>query len=75
MRRTALTGHALRSEGKPYQLGEESGALDVRAPGAGGFGLCECGISSSWLTSDGARKRWHAAHKEAIRREGDTCGR
>ena len=66
MRRTALPGHALRSEGKPYQLGDES-APDVRAPGPGGYALCECCTSSSWLTSDGARKRWHAAHKEAIR--------
>ena len=68
MRRTALPGHALRSEGKPYRLSDpDDGGLDVRAPGSGGYGLCECGISSGWLTSDGARKRWHKEHKEAIR--------
>jgi hypothetical protein len=68
VRRTALPGHALRSEGKPYRLaGKDDGGLDVRATGSGGYGLCECGTSSGWLTSDGARKRWHKEHKEAIR--------
>ena len=67
MRRTALKGHALRSEGKPYELGEERGSTDVRAGGPGGYALCECGTSSGWLLSDAQRKAWHVTHKESIR--------
>jgi len=68
MRRTNLPGHALRSEGKPYELGPLDGERWVRsASGSEGVALCECGTTSGWLTSDSARKRWHADHKAEVR--------
>lgn len=73
MRRTALKGHALQSEGKPYERGEYGGKW-IRVSYAqfptspAGVGLCECGATSPVLESNGARRRWHADHKEKIRR-------
>ncbi len=66
MRRTSLRGHALQSEGKPYAPGETSPWLRVYGSSTG-VALCECDETSPVLSSNGARQRWHAAHKEEIR--------
>jgi hypothetical protein len=67
MRRTAVPGHALRSEGKAYMPGEEEPWLRIR--GHIGRGVCECGTASAVQWSDAARKRWHAEHKQAVREQ------
>jgi hypothetical protein len=65
---TRLPGHGLRSEGMPYlwaDWGEGPAwrqSLDWR-----GYGLCSCGATSEVLASNGARKRWHADHKDEVR--------
>jgi hypothetical protein len=66
MRRTSLSGHALRSEGKPYERGEEEAWVRVGRSWHG-VALCECGETSSVLDSDSRRKRWHVAHKDEVR--------
>ena len=73
MRRTNIPGHALRGEGKPYTRRnsdapwEHIGNVHNRWHGVA---LCECGAVSGALDSDAARKRWHAGHKDEIRRDG-----
>lgn len=71
MRRTALKGHALRSEGKPYAFSSSldgSNQADVLVSGTGGYALCECGASSEWRATDAARRRWHReVHKPGVR--------
>ena len=67
MRRTALKGHALRSEGKPYARGSDEQEPWIRTGAWSGVALCECGETSPVLTTDGARRRWHAGHKEEMR--------
>lgn len=64
-RNTRLAGHGLQAEGKPYVPGEEE--LWLRTHQAVGVGLCSCGATSDVVNSDGARKRWHAEHKQAVR--------
>jgi hypothetical protein len=66
MRRTALRGHALRGEGAAYIPGEEEPW--IRCRGHIGYGLCECGATSTTQWSNAARKRWHADHKEVVRK-------
>lgn len=63
-----LSGHTLRSEGKPF-VWTANGGRYVRADGhkKEGVGLCSCGAHSQNLDSDGARKRWHRCHKDEIR--------
>ena len=72
MRRTNLRGHALRSSGKPYDLGGEEQDPWVRSHQTShGVALCECGTASGWLESDAARKRWHRdVHKPEMRQQG-----
>jgi hypothetical protein len=70
VRRTALPGHALRSEGQPYRCGEEDEPEWVRLRSWNGVGLCECGETSLPLNSNRARQKWHAAHKDEVRAEG-----
>ena len=65
MRRTNLRGHALRSEGAAYIPGDEQPWL--RTPGHLGRGLCECDAVSLVMSSDSARRRWHARHKDEVR--------
>lgn len=69
MRRTNLRGHALQSEGKPFELGAMDQERWVRScQGSEGVALCECGKPSGWLTSDAARQRWHRdIHKAGVR--------
>ena len=70
MRHTAIRGHALRSEGKAYERGDEQRWVRVsygRAYQHLGVALCECGETSERLDSDAERKRWHRQHKEAVR--------
>jgi hypothetical protein len=67
MRRTNLHGHALRSEGKPYEPGETSPWLRVYGSRTG-VALCECGAVSPVLESDAARKRWHRDVRKAAAR-------
>jgi hypothetical protein len=69
MRRTNLPGHALRSEGAAYYFYSEGKPERVWSfgTGRGGFALCECGETSPVLESAAARKRWHSAHKDAVR--------
>lgn len=69
MNRTALRGHALRSEGAAYRPGDEGVLVRVRwnSVAGDGVGACECGAASRVLGSAAARRRWHAAHKDEIR--------
>ena len=66
MRRTAIRGHALRSEGNAYERGDEERWV---RPGARGpaWALCECGETSSVLDSDNARKAGTFSHKDEVR--------
>ena len=66
-RNTRLAGHALRSEGKPCE--PVPGGGWCRRRGWLGRALCECGERSPDLGTDGARKRWHAEHKQAVREQ------
>lgn len=69
---TRLSGHTLRSEGKPFVW---SSGRYVRANIAlgrdipEGRALCSCGNASQKLNSDAERKRWHAIHKQQIREQ------
>lgn len=71
---TRLPGHGLLSEGRPYELrqGDEEDApswhrTDWRTHE--GSGVCSCGAFSGPLPTNGARQRWHKAHKEQVRKE------
>ena len=68
MRRTNIRGHALRSEGKAYvRYGQDWVRQSwVNGPDHIGRGLCECGATSEVERSNGARQRWHAAHKAEV---------
>lgn len=64
---TLLSGHTLRSEGAPFKW-TSNGRRYVRVMDSWiGKGLCSCGAASGSLSSNNARKRWHRAHKEALR--------
>ncbi|MET9339247.1 hypothetical protein [Nonomuraea sp. NPDC003804] len=69
---TRLSGHTLRSEGKPFQWSTESRRY-VRtntlygANTGDGVALCSCGTRSPMLHSNAERKRWHALHKDDVR--------
>jgi hypothetical protein len=67
MRNTRLSGHGLNSEGAAYERGGYTGNAWVPARSWTGVALCECGETSPVLESNGARKRWHAQHKDAVR--------
>lgn len=65
---TRLSGHTLQSEGSPFEWYDGGeGARWVRSSTASGKARCSCGETSGVLSSTGARKRWHAAHKDEIR--------
>ena len=65
-RNTRLSGHALWNEGRAFTQapGGRLNFADTRT----GIGVCECGEASPVLTSDSARKRWHAEHKANVGR-------
>ena len=68
---TRLPGHGLRAE---EARGDDGRGGTRRADVYGepdGFGLCSCGGRSGVLGSDADRRRWHKAHKDEIRTEGD----
>lgn len=60
---TRLKGHSLWLEGQPY---------GTERPHGTGPGRCSCGAESEVLTSNYQRKKWHAAHKAAVARQGDN---
>ena len=66
-----LSGHALCAEGKPCKRTDrrrsEPISYEIIHGASTGSALCECGEKSPALESDGARKRWHRAHKEQVR--------
>ncbi|MEV0584070.1 hypothetical protein [Nonomuraea sp. NPDC050310] len=68
---TRLSGHALRSEGKPFSWSSNdqqyvrTNALYGHETGEG-YALCSCGEASPWCRSNAERKRWHAIHKRRI---------
>ena len=65
---TRLAGHTLRSEGMPFVWVDWGTGFDWRqASGWTGKGICSCGATSDELTSNNARKRWHADHKAQMR--------
>ncbi|MCC5574527.1 hypothetical protein IMZ11_02590 [Microtetraspora sp. AC03309] len=64
---TRLSGHTLRSEGAPFSWTQNGGRYVRTRITWTGKGLCSCGATSEELTSNNARKRWHRAHKDAIR--------
>lgn len=62
-------GHTLVAEGKPFtkwgdRIFPEVGPEDQT--NVKGRARCSCGIMSDPLTSDRARIRWHAAHKQEV---------
>lgn len=63
---TRLPGHTLRSEGAAHVWRD---GRYVRTAEWTGKGLCSCGATSDVVGSNNARKRWHRAHKDAIRAE------
>jgi hypothetical protein len=69
MRRTNLPGHALRSEGKAYELGaaDQDKWVRSRDNSSEGVALCQCGWVSGWLESDRQRRKAHAGHKDRRR--------
>jgi len=73
-----LPGHGLLSEGWPYERhqGDEEAAPSWHRsarPDWLGHGVCSCGAySPDVLETNGARKRWHRAHKEEIRTAAGT---
>lgn len=75
--RTRLPGHGLLSEGWPYEWrqGDEEDAPSWHKSSRrdwAGHGVCSCGAASpASLDTNNARKRWHKAHKEAVRTEGN----
>ena len=66
MRRTAIRGHALRSEGHAYERSDEEPWRRTWGSWTG-VGLCECGETSTVLESNRARRAWHVQHKDAVR--------
>jgi hypothetical protein len=61
-----LSGHSLRSEGKPF-VWTKNGGRYVRTEGYQGVGLCSCGAHSKPLDFDNERKRWHRdVHKPEV---------
>ena len=68
-----LRGHGLLSEGRPYiwRQGDEEDAPSWHRADRwehAGHGVCSCGAASpDALETNGARQRWHKAHKEQIR--------
>lgn len=74
--KTLLPGHSLDYEGRAYiqrdSCAECSGLISwssFHSTGGPGHGQCSCGARSPHLLSGSARKRWHAEHKEQIRRD------
>lgn len=61
-----VAGHELRMEGAPFN---DAGVWNwpYRRTGPG-RGLCSCGDLSEELPSAAARKRWHRAHKEQVKK-------
>lgn len=80
MRNTRLAGHTLLREGRAYHvdgcrecLPSSYRDLDYggyQAQGWGGHARCSCGDASPCLDSNSERKRWHAQHKDDVRRMG-----
>lgn len=64
MRNTQLAGHGLLNEGAPFDDAGDRVHVSTSGPGRA---KCSCGELSDPLPSGGARRRWHAAHKEAVR--------
>jgi hypothetical protein len=63
-----LPGHGLLAEGKPFEDDGRGGIRRADVYGEpDGFGACSCGDRSGVLGLDADRKRWHKAHKDAIR--------
>jgi len=61
MSSTRLSGHGLRSEGKPFSAdGKRLTTWGAQV----GHAKCECGELSPVLNSNAARKHWHWQHKE-----------
>lgn len=78
MRNTRVKGHTLRNEGisrfVSRQCSEELcltwagkfGRSEAPPDARDGHARCSCGAESEHLPSQGARKRWHAAHKAEV---------
>lgn len=61
-----VAGHALQGEGAAF---DHRGRAIRWGTGGAGYGLCECGEKSGWLSSSTARKAWHRDHKASIQRD------
>lgn len=62
---TLVKGHTLLGEGQGYDSnGKRTWTYH---PERHVHGQCSCGALSPPLPSNGARKRWHAEHKQQIR--------
>jgi hypothetical protein len=64
--KTRVAGHTLCGEGKAYVYEGDEVHREQYDGSTKGYGVCSCGITSRWLLSNAARKRWHAEHKAAI---------
>ena len=64
-----MAGHELVSEGAPHDARGRMTGLLRYSTGGSGQGKCSCGKLSGLLHSGNERKKWHRAHKEALRKE------
>lgn len=66
-----VSGHTLTREGEPHMCGRveccQSNKTGVTYTTKMGHALCSCGDMSTRLISNGERKRWHRAHKQAVK--------
>lgn len=65
-----LAGHALLSDGMPYDIYRVRIRNWHGGVAASGRALCSCGELSDVLRSTARRKQWHREHKRAIREQG-----
>ncbi len=76
MRNTRVKGHTLRNEGISRFVSKDCtddlcrfwAPRRSEAPpeGRDAHARCSCGAESEHLPSQGARRRWHAAHKAEV---------
>lgn len=64
-----MPGHELFGEGAPHDARGKRLLTMWGGTGGVGYGKCSCGKLSEMLYSGQARKKWHRAHKEALRKE------
>ncbi|MFE6966988.1 hypothetical protein ACFVAJ_17890 [Agromyces sp. NPDC057679] len=69
-RNTRVSGHGLAAEGAAH---DDVGNRTHSGTSGEGRALCSCGELSDILATGGARKRWHADHKQAAAAQADAA--